>query len=120
MSLTFHCFFCLIIHLTPRVTFFPYTTLFRSRIQRRGGLIAQQHLGLGGQRPSDADPLLLPARELGGVVVDAVAEADDLEQFRSEEHTSQLQSRGHLVCRLLLEKKKKTNKGLHHRIELIE
>src|SRR5699024_3157153 len=43
--------------------------------------IAQQHLGLGGQRPSDADPLLLPARELGGVVVDAVAEADDLEQF---------------------------------------
>src|SRR5690625_6971521 len=70
MSLTFHCFFCLIIHLTPRVTFFPYTTLFRSRIQRRGGLIAQQHLGLGGQRPSDADPLLLPARELGGVVVE--------------------------------------------------
>src|SRR6267378_6891538 len=60
----------------PRSTLFPYTTLFRSH-----------------QRASDGDPLLLPSREL-------------VWQVRSEEHTSELQSRRDLVCRLLLEKKK--------------
>src|SRR2546428_4797723 len=72
----------------PRSTLFPYTTLFRSRALARGCVVhhgmgvvrAQHHAGLGQlQRPG-----------------------------RSEEHTSELQSRSDLVCRLLLEKKKKT------------
>src|SRR5690625_6914280 len=46
----------------------------------------------------------------GGVL----AVASSLCEARSEEHTSELQSRGHLVCRLLLEKKKKTTKHMHH------
>src|SRR5204862_697691 len=65
----------------PRSTLFPYTTLFRSRHHRR-------RLALPG-RPVD--------RPLAG----------DDEGTRSEEHTSELQSRRDLVCRLLLEKKKK-------------
>src|SRR5690349_23241359 len=78
----------------PRSTLFPYTTLFRSL-----GRGAAQHVGRA-QRAVDPDRrrmleqgALLPARRFG------VA--------RSEEHTSELQSRRDLVCRLLLEKKKK-------------
>src|SRR2546422_2514427 len=78
----------------PRSTLFPYTTLFRSppvlfvRANRRNRY-----------RPSDCrenchDQLVADRDHRGG---------------RSEEHTSELQSRLHLVCRLLLEKKKKTN-----------
>src|SRR2546430_11149087 len=73
----------------PRSTLFPYTTLFRS------DLAASLHLGV--------DP------------VAAVGDADSLRSSRdasdpgrSEEHTSELQSQSNLVCRLLLEKKKKT------------
>src|SRR2546429_3761289 len=69
----------------PRSTLFPYTTLFRSRGRRR---IASEGL-VGGRTDSP------PERDaLGGL------------SPRSEEHTSELQSRLHLVCRLLLEKKK--------------
>src|SRR5216684_8326855 len=79
-------FFFLMIRRPPRSTLFPYTTLFRSplgaaeRRVRRRAPAHDQHAGRGG-----ADP-------------------------RSEEHTSELQSRLHLVCRLLLEKKKKKQK----------
>src|SRR3712207_7052380 len=105
-------FFFLMIRLPPRSTLFPYTTLFRSQPGRRG---------MGGSRParpqqqggedglerthrrdaihgaagrSSADELLVrdPVRPVG--------------LGRSEEHTSELQSRQYLVCRLLLEKKK--------------
>src|SRR5256886_6495319 len=70
----------------PRSTLFPYTTLFRSR--RRGGVDSPvSHLG----RLREA-PVRPPAGILDG---------------RSEEHTSELQSQSNLVCRLLLEKKKK-------------
>src|SRR2546422_8434032 len=70
----------------PRSTLFPYTTLFRS--DRRGGTENVPYIiGLG------------RAAEL-------VMEHLDRENTRSEEHTSELQSRLHLVCRLLLEKKK--------------
>src|SRR2546422_5881998 len=68
----------------PRSTLFPYTTLFRSRAPGR--------LGSAGARRG-AGP---PAPRLRG---------------RSEEHTSELQSRLHLVCRLLLEKKKKSSRA---------
>src|SRR5947209_14821648 len=75
----------------PGSTLFPYTTLFRSRRARGLSLSAgggDQHLGQRERRQ----------RELDG----------QRQQRRSEEHTSELQSRQYLVCRLLLEKKKKT------------
>src|SRR3712207_7068745 len=72
----------------PRSTLFPYTTLFRSRPHYVGECLIglATALALSGQ-PRDA--------------------AKALAAFRSEEHTSELQSRQYLVCRLLLEKKKK-------------
>src|SRR3989442_7756951 len=73
-----HFFFFLMIRRPPRSTLFPYTTLFRSPPRRRVGQQRRRHFS--------------PARCDAG---------------RSEEHTSELQSRPHLVCRLLLEKKKK-------------
>src|SRR5438105_7052712 len=72
----------------PRSTLFPYTTLFRS-------LFAPQPLEL----------LAQPPRTLGSDVLRAGRGADG-RHTRSEEHTSELQSRVDLVCRLLLEKKK--------------
>src|SRR3989442_3198688 len=92
----------------PRSTLFPYTTLFRS-----GGVGAHvlvriaEGTGEGGDRGRGrrADP---PQRA-GGLpspVPILVAQADEQRGHRSEEHTSELQSRPHLVCRLLLDKKK--------------
>src|SRR2546422_8633724 len=77
----------------PRSTLFPYTTLFRSVRDLLGKLVST---GLFGKNvPEAADRLLSEKlRELS-------------DNNRSEEHTSELQSRLHLVCRLLLEKKKK-------------
>src|SRR2546429_1881046 len=74
----------------PRSTLFPYTTLFRSLLSS----VLHREVCKKGQELSL--PRLL--EELG----------------RSEEHTSELQSRLHLVCRLLLEKKKKKNKNSIH------
>src|SRR2546425_9595075 len=90
----------------PRSTLFPYTTLFRSRADRRGLCLLPRLLRvrphrrrrerLGGARvtsaPSGRDTLWTLARSV---------------ETRSEEHTSELQSLAYLVCRLLLEKKKK-------------
>src|SRR2546426_8018233 len=80
----------------PRSTLFPYTTLFRS---------PQPHAGL--RRPD-----LAGARRLhgAGVVRGGDPRPARAAFRRSEEHTSELQSPCNLVCRLLLEKKKKTNK----------
>src|SRR2546422_2599391 len=92
----------------PRSTLFPYTTLFRS--VRGPQVVAQGH---------DARPSRPPVRVLEHVAPDRqeprpeTALTTELPQ-RSEEHTSELQSRLHLVCRLLLEKKKKTAK--HRRV----
>src|SRR3712207_6951831 len=80
----------------PRSTLFPYTTLFRSRVRLRELCLHRVdciYVDL---------PLSHPA------VRDAGAHLDELGFFRSEEHTSELQSRQYLVCRLLLEKKKKS------------
>src|SRR5690349_23080304 len=82
----------------PRSTLFPYTTLFRSR---------QHQLG---HAHADADVAFERGRELvvaGVPPSGAGARAEVVDQDRSEEHTSELQSRRDLVCRLLLEKKKK-------------
>src|SRR5439155_9145900 len=90
----------------PRSTLFPYTTLFRSILPEHvlAALLAQQD-GLVAPllQRIGADPHLVQARledELR-----KVAQVHGGEGGRSEEHTSELQSRGHLVCRLLLEKK---------------
>src|SRR5690554_7472351 len=73
----------------PRSTLFPYTTLFRSRRRLRAPFgDARGFRGMGGEPGFDR--------------------SDPVGRERSEEHTSELQSRPHLVCRLLLEKKKKT------------
>src|SRR2546422_4154064 len=85
----------------PRSTLFPYTTLFRSGDPRRdhprppGGMVPRDH------------PVIQAEQHVG----------------RSEEHTSELQSRLHLVCRLLLEKKKKATlaaRGHGRHIRLVD
>src|SRR3712207_7439497 len=97
----------------PRSTLFPYTTLFRSVLAHLGNCRAVVCQGDAGLRIFD---YLLDAG-WGGIsflaadLAGAVAEAEGLAQpgdvvLRSEEHTSELQSRQYLVCRLLLEKKK--------------
>src|SRR5947209_16619221 len=82
----------------PRSTLFPYTTLFRS--QRR---IVGQH-GDGARRAPRVAVGITGERE------EAVA-LGHAGELRSEEHTSELQSRQYLVCRLLLEKKKKSHRA---------
>src|SRR5215510_15938422 len=92
--LFFLFFFFLMIRRPPRSTLFPYTTLFRSLGSRRGMDQLDRIVGL------TADLTALDAGE------------------RSEEHTSELQSRGHVVCGLLLEKKskkRKDNDRNHHK-----
>src|SRR5439155_20786659 len=89
----FSFFFFLMIRRPPRSTLFPYTTLFRSPgaicgKQRRPKWLFRCPCGKAWPCPCGASAL------------------------RSEEHTSELQSRGHLVCRLLLEKKKKKKKHM--------
>src|SRR3712207_7013390 len=90
----------------PRSTLFPYPPLFRS--DRGRPAVAD--------RPQDARLARAARRLVGEDVVEVVAPAATLEPahvgplavaVRSEEHTSELQSRQYLVCRLLLEKKKK-------------
>src|SRR5687768_17630003 len=71
----------------PRSTLFPYTTLFRSLLEQ--SVVIREHRVHANREALFVDELL-----------------HDGDRFRSEEHTSELQSRLHLVCRLLLEKKK--------------
>src|SRR5215212_11513447 len=87
--LSIYCFFFfLMIRRPPRSTLFPYTTLFRSRPIPGGRGHARRRRPVTGRGRGRAERRL---------------------RARSEEHTSELQSLRHLVCRLLLEKKKKTN-----------
>src|SRR3712207_7797319 len=80
----------------PRSTLFPYTTLFRSQRQEDVLLRGQGRHQVEGLE-DEADPV---ATQPGEALV------PERRQVRSEEHTSELQSRQYLVCRLLLEKKK--------------
>src|SRR3712207_7490353 len=96
----------------PRSTLFPYTTLFRSggdRVMDEGAHLARLLLLDELERVEVLDLGRDLHRELLGVelpdVIDAAAPAHQCRP-RSEEHTSELQSRQYLVCRLLLEKKK--------------
>src|SRR3712207_8408398 len=88
----------------PRSTLFPYTTLFRSRRRATGRRPASGRLRRGGGRCSCRH--LRRARGCAGGDADVVLAVELPGQPRSEEHTSELQSRQYLVCRLLLEKKK--------------
>src|SRR3712207_7232144 len=90
----------------PRSTLFPYTTLFRSVGRRLG----QDLRELGRRRVGPVEPVRqVEARWLAGQPVRGRIRGakTDGRAWRSEEHTSELQSRQYLVCRLLLEKKKK-------------
>src|SRR3712207_7188194 len=96
----------------PRSTLFPYTTLFRSG-ERDASTWRAWFTGTRAFRP-DLSVLALVDGEVAGYVLTYVYDADTratgVEQaHRSEEHTSELQSRQYLVCRLLLEKKKKNH-----------
>src|SRR3712207_8658635 len=95
----------------PRSTLFPYTTLFRSvcgadrAVWRRAFTVFAQGFG-----PELDEPGCEPLQGVGVGHHDP----DVAPPRRSEEHTSELQSRQYLVCRLLLEKKNKTIQPLHH------
>src|SRR3712207_7037419 len=101
-------FFFLMIRRPPRSTLFPYTTLFRSTIttllngETLDGATAICH-------PPFLDRPVHVALLRGGLGAKAKARAQAAISTRSEEHTSELQSRQYLVCRLLLEKKKILN-----------
>src|SRR5437870_10900845 len=101
-------FFFLLILRPPTSTLFPYTTLFRSHIL---GFTGEKELDLNKELGARKNALIFKikvstfAPYLEGVDLGGVRIIHD--KKRSEEHTSELQSRGHLVCRLLLEKKKK-------------
>src|SRR3712207_9311425 len=92
-------FFFLMIRRPPRSTLFPYTTLFRSSaapaLTRVAALVRSTHERWDGGGYPD------------GLAGDEIPLAARIVAVRSEEHTSELQSRQYLVCRLLLEKKKK-------------
>src|SRR3712207_7638861 len=92
-------FFFLMIRRPPRSTLFPYTTLFRSR-EEEGRRFNRQIAQLAAMRRRIEE-----ANEAGRTL-----KAQSDATLRSEEHTSELQSRQYLVCRLLLEKKKNKRK----------
>src|SRR3712207_8426940 len=92
------CFFFLMIRRPPRSTLFPYTTLFRSPVGLRFGARAR-----GGRR-AVTPRAQRPRADRRGV-------SRGGPRARSEEHTSELQSRQYLVCRLLLEKKNKASQS---------
>src|SRR5258708_24164846 len=99
-------FFFLMIRRPPRSTLFPYTTLFRSMplgtTMKKASTIANTTFSMN-PMPS--------SRMNTGRKIDF---------GRSEEHTSELQSPDHLVCRLLLEKKKIKHSSIHHTLMLLE
>src|SRR2546427_2929994 len=92
----------------PRSTLFPYTTLFRSVVN---GFTTASGWTPGFPGQVRRSPILLArSRSSGsGDLLSAARAAGANPQTRSEEHTSELQSQSNLVCRLLLEKKKKDN-----------
>src|SRR2546427_9439170 len=102
----FFLFFFLMIRRPPRSTLFPYTTLFRSLV--------------GPGLPVWSVAFFPDSRTLLTGGTDRVIRRwDAVTGERSEEHTSELQSQSNLVCRLLLEKKKKDNRNadLQHRLQ---
>src|SRR5687768_17761420 len=91
-------------HPPPRRTLFPYTTLFRSLT--RWFCRATAHRWSSTTRRDSGAPGNASGASGGPASISALANPDGGRGSRSEEHTSELQSRLHLVCRLLLEKRK--------------
>src|SRR5689334_24360024 len=97
----------------PRSTLFPYTTLFRSaNIVRQGGskttVNGKGVYRIKTEQPDNVEPLADPAKQREALRSEFRGQIErGITVGRSEEHTSELQSQFHLVCRLLLEKKKK-------------
>src|SRR5258708_31150724 len=87
----------------PRSTLFPYTTLFRSLLERYGFQLGMPH-----------------SKMLKSGVYELRIRGKEEVHIRSEEHTSELQSPDHLVCRLLLEKKKKKKKQAIKSYEILD
>src|SRR3712207_8265930 len=98
-------FFFLMIRRPPRSTLFPYTTLFRSDVMAMRPI----------RNPISSTPVSVLAHASASLTALSAASSSSSvgvragSSTRSEEHTSELQSRQYLVCRLLLEKKKQTN-----------
>src|SRR3712207_8835742 len=101
-------FFFLMIRRPPRSTLFPYTTLFRSGVSSAAGdAQLQQEQEFEARLAANAQTILDTVAGPGNAKVSVRADLDfSKRDTRSEEHTSELQSRQYLVCRLLLEKKK--------------
>src|SRR5688572_32528948 len=96
----------------PRSTLFPYTTLFRSNTQVSGDIswTKGRHTVKSGVQAYRLETDFLSSQRSSGIFNFNGQYTGD--PFRSEEHTSELQSQSNLVCRLLLEKKKKKNKNI--------
>src|SRR3712207_6941327 len=92
--------FFLMIRRPPRSTLFPYTTLFRSKINGRP---ATEKIGHTQWLQTELQETV---GKRGAAIINARGASSAASAARSEEHTSELQSRQYLVCRLLLEKKK--------------
>src|SRR3712207_6927780 len=104
----------------PRSTLFPYTTLFRSEsAEPETRISARNFLGEIEYRMRYYGSLIGVGAGEGFYVREALNVDDPVALLRSEEHTSELQSRQYLVCRLLLEKKKK-KKRIRTKIELTQ
>src|SRR3712207_7113735 len=101
-------FFFLMIRRPPRSTLFPYTTLFRSTAGRSGLTSAVS----GSSTPT------VKFWRFTGLLLRFCTVKYSMPPPRSEEHTSELQSRQYLVCRLLLEKKKTPNILFHYSVTL--
>src|SRR3712207_8895999 len=94
----------------PRSTLFPYTTLFRSQVCLQG-LLLREH----GYACDEGAIYFAETNQRVHVELSEELVARTRELIRSEEHTSELQSRQYLVCRLLLDKKKKKDECIQYR-----
>src|SRR5437667_6818781 len=97
------------IHKPPKSTLFPYTTLFRSPAMEQKKVVVYETKQVNELAIENlsAESVFI---QQGDIVKRRTTRQDDIQRFRSEEHTSELQSHHDLVCRLLLEKKKQNNK----------
>src|SRR3712207_8715011 len=100
-----HSIFFLMIRRPPRSTLFPYTTLFRSRAYLHAWQVSDEPL-FRRVCEETLDWAMRELRQDEGAFASALDADSEGVEGRSEEHTSELQSRQYLVCRLLLEKKK--------------
>src|SRR5690606_42027396 len=106
-------FFCLLRRRPPRSTLFPYTTLFRSSMRDQldrlipGIICPMTEIHLCRSKLTGAPANVIPNADQITADIMLLSNTHSITLPRSEEHTSELQSRENLVCRLLLEKKKK-------------